>query len=593
MNARTLLVLVTVLAAVLGHTSPSFSTASFTSSSSTGLSTIQAAKDWTPPEVTMVNPGTAVKGSTTLSAEASDADSAVRSVTIQHRGPSAGSWSDVCTATVPPFSCTWDTVNTDDGEHSLRARATDTYGNTATSATVTTAVANKLTVVLTAPAEIIRGTTDFITTLHHAGSTPYRVTVEYAPTGTNTWATACTNLDAPYTCRVNTTAVTDGEYDLRATAHAGSTATTSELVRKIRVDNTAPSVNMADPGSPLRGTLTFTSTASDSGSGVAEVRMQYSVAGTGSWADLCVDTTAPYSCQYDTKKLTDGTYNFRAVATDRAGNSSTSALVTNRAIENTVSTVTMASPGSNVSGNVSLNATASSTAGVQSVAIQHAPSGSTAWTTVCTATTSPYTCDWNSRSVANGQHSFRAVLTDGNGTQTVSQTVTGVRVDNPLMRGLSVHVSNGRGWGGEVDPGDQIVYTFSEQANLGSVTPGWNGGSIPVTVRLQDGGLINDSIDILRGGSQVNLGSVNLRNNYINTGATATFNATMNASTTTVNGAQRTVITVTLGEQASGGSVTRGVLFPSTMIWSPSSAVTNQFGIPMSTDTVSTSGNRF
>lgn len=591
MKLRPLLVLVAMLAMLLSQTAPSFSTAAFTSSSSTGESRIQASPDWTPPEVSMEAPGVAVKDTVIVSAKASDVDSQIRSVSIEQRGPNASGWTQLCTATKAPYSCTWNTKDGDDGAHSLRAVATDTHGNTATSELVSTAVANKLTVVLATPNQFIRGNAALSTTLHNAGATPYRVSVEFAPTGTTQWASVCTNLSSPYTCMGNTTALADGEYDLRATATAGDTSTRSEIVRRIRVDNTAPSVSMGNPGSPLKGTHTFTSTATDSGSGVAQVRMQYAATGSSAWQDLCTDTSAPYSCSYDTKKLTDGSYSFRAVATDRAGNTSTSATVANRIIENTVSTVTMTNPGSTLAGSVALSAQAASTAGVQSVQIQQAPSGSSSWTTVCTLTQSPYTCDWESRSMPNGQYSFRAVLTDGNGKETISAIVTGSRVSNPLMQATDIDATNGGRSLGTLDAGDRLTYSFSDLVDLGSVSSGWNGNALPVTVTVRNGGSLGNTVEVSRNGTPVNLGRVDLQN--VRLSGTSIFNARMSASTTTVNGAPRSTITVTIVDQISGNDVERVLLFAPNATWIPSASTLSTYGVPMSTESVDSRRNRF
>jgi chitinase len=116
------------------------------------------------------------------------------------------------------------------------------------------------------------------------------------------------------------------------------------------------------------------------------------VSGSTTYKDLCSDTTAPYSCAVDTSTLADGTYSFRAVATDVAGNSTTSAVVGNRAVDNSVTSVVLADPGAILTGTVSLSASASSTAGVASVKVQRAAAGTGVWTDVCTDTTSPYTC---------------------------------------------------------------------------------------------------------------------------------------------------------------------------------------------------------
>jgi hypothetical protein len=108
-----------------------------------------------------------------------------------------------------------------------------------------------------------------------------------------------------------------------------------------------------------------------------------------------------------------------------------------------------------------------------------------------------------------------------------------------------------------------------------------------VTLRLRDGNLLGtgntgDTVDIQRTGSSVNLASVNLKQNYAKSRKTAVFNATMTAAAATINGIPRTVITVTVGSAASGGTGVRTVNTAATMVWSPTAAVTNRAGTPSS-----------
>lgn len=111
-------------------------------------------------------------------------------------------------------------------------------------------------------------------------------------------------------------------------------------------------------------------------------------------------------------------------------------------------------------------------------------------------------------------------------------------------------------------------------------------------LRLRDGNLLNqgnngDAVDIQRQNSTVNLGTVNLKQNYAKPRKTAVFNATMIAATATINGVPSTVITVTLGTVSGGGTGLRTVTTASTMVWSPTAAVTNLAGTPSSTTPVS------
>ena len=92
---------------------------------------------------------------------------------------------------------------------------------------------------------------------------------------------------------------------------------------------------MTDPGSPLSGTVNLTATAADSGSNITSVRIERAAAGSTTWTEICTDTVAPFGCAWNTVSLADGLYDLRAVATDVAGNTTTSATVANRRADNT------------------------------------------------------------------------------------------------------------------------------------------------------------------------------------------------------------------------------------------------------------------
>lgn len=581
--------IVAALGVLVIGTSTAFSSAAFTDSTVNAGNTFGTAADWAPPSVTLASPGTTVRASVTLMAGASDAESGIRDVVFQYLPPGGG-WTTLCTAATGPYACTWNTKGGPDGTYSLRAVATDNSGLISTSATVQTTVANTFSVVLTDPGEVQRGNVTLRSTPYSPGSTPYTVRVEYSVAGTSKWNALCVNLLAPYNCSWNTALFTNGEfYDLRAVAVSGLTSTYSETVTEVLVDNAAPTVTMSDPGTPLRGVTTFTGTASDAHSGVVQTQIQYARTGTSTWTNLCTVTVPPYSCRFDTTALSNATYSFRAIATDEAGNSSISAAVTNRVVDNTVSSVSVEDPGAYLTGITTLTAAANSTAGVGSIRIQTAPAGTATWTTRCTLTAAPFSCVWDTRTVSDGQYDFRAVLTDGAGKETISATVSGRRVDNSPLRGADVQATNGPGLPGRLDAGDTLSFTYSQQVNFASVTPGWTGAALPVTVRLRDGnttglgtGGSGDTIDVQRPGSTVNLGTVNTKGNFAKNRKTATFNAAMTATTVTTAGIPRTVVTLTLGSAASGESSLRTFTNAAAMVWSPTSSVTNTTGVPAS-----------
>jgi hypothetical protein len=268
--------------------------------------------------------------------------------------------------------------------------------------------------------------------------------------------------------------------------------------------------------------------------------------------------------------------------------------VTNRVVDNSYATVTMEDPGAYIAGTVIFKANAASSSGVSSVRIQYAPSGTTGWGDVCLDTTEPYTCTINTVDATDGLYDIRAIMVDKAGKTVTSATVT-TRVDNNPIRAYVVETTNGSfGTAGRLENRDTMTLTYSERVNLTGILAGWTGSATAVTVRLRDGALLgltgnDDTITVLRNGVPVNLGSVNLKQNYIGSQATAEFAATMTTSTTTVNGVTATRIILTIGAQSSG-TTPLTVTTSSVMVWTPSTAVTDLNGRPVSAAPASETG---
>jgi hypothetical protein len=462
---------------------------------------------------------------------------------------------------------------------------------------VRTTVINAFGVILADPGEVVSGSVPLSATLLNTSPLGvYSIRFEYSVAGSDNWKNVplCWNLAAPYTCTWNTTGIADGSYDLRVAATRLFTTTYSPVLSDVIVDNRVPAVTMTDPGTPLSGTLTLSATASDAGSGIGSVALQYAPNGSSTWTTICTPTQAPFACRFNTTPLARGSYSLRAIATDLAGNSVTSSIITNRMVDNTISSVSLEDPGAHLAGTATVAAVANSTAGVTSVALQYAPAGTTGWNTICTAVRSPSSCGWNTTTVADGLYDLRALLVDGTGKQTVSAVVSGRRVDNAPVRGLDVQTANTTGIAGRLDAGDRITFTFGKTMSTSSILPGWSGTATAATLRLRDGALLGtgtggDTLDLLVGSAAVHLGSVNLRGDYIKSGKTTTANATMVATTATVNGAPVTVVTITVGSLANSATL-RTVTATGTMIWSPSGSATDLSGTPCSTTPVSESG---
>jgi chitinase len=389
--------------------------------------------DNTAPSVTMTDPGSPLSGTITLGATATDVSgSGVSSVTIQRSPAGAGTWTDVCTDGSSPYTCSFDTTTVGDALYDFRAVGTDVAGNSANSTSSNRRIDNVApTTSLTDPGSPLRGTVTLDATASDGGGI-LNVKFQRSPAGAGTWTDICTDATSPYSCSFDTTVPGDGLYDLRSLATDNASRTATSTVSNRRLDNTAPSVTLTDPGTPLSGSITLAATATDiGGSGVANVVIQRSPAGVGTWTDICTDSTFPYSCGFDTTTVGDALYDFRAVGADVAGNSGSST-VANRRVDNVAPTVSLTDPGANIRGTISLDATASDGGGILNVKIQRSPAGLNVWTDICTDVTSPYSCSTDTSTWGgDGLYDLRALATD-NASRTATSTVTNRRVDNTL-----------------------------------------------------------------------------------------------------------------------------------------------------------------
>ncbi len=132
-------------------------------------------------------------------------------------------------------------------------------------------------------------------------------------------------------------------------------------VRRFGVDLTNPTGSVTAPAASanVRGaSVAVTSDSADGFSGVASVQFQRSPAGAGTWTAIgAADIVAPYSVAWDTTALADGLYDLRAVTTDNAGRTNTSAVVTNVRVDNTAPTQSLALTSLSPAGSTSLAGT--------------------------------------------------------------------------------------------------------------------------------------------------------------------------------------------------------------------------------------------
>jgi chitinase len=530
--------------------------------------------DNTAPTMSMTNPGSPITGSVSFSGTATDSGSGVTSVTFQVSPAGLNTWSDLCSDTTSPYSCSYDTSLLADGTYDYRAVGVDASGNTGSSSVWAGGIVDNTfpSSTMTDPGAYLRGTVTLGATAGDgAGSGIANVVIQRSPAGAGTWTNVCTDTTSPYSCSFNTTLVTDGLYDFRALATDNVSKTTvSTTVTNRRVDNTAPTATMNDPGANLRGTVSLTAAGTDGGSGVANIVIQRSPAGAGTWTTVCTDTTSPYSCSFNTTLVTDGLYDFRAITTDNAGNTTTSTTVANRRVDNTAPTAGLTDPGSPLRLTVTLNATGTDVggSGVANVKIQRSPAGAGTWTDICTDTTSPYSCSWNTTGVSDGLYDLRSVATDNAGNATNSTVVANRIVDNTAPTGTNIQTTNvGGGTAGMAQAGDTIVFTFSEQIAPGTIVSGWNGtGTQTITVTG------SNSNQITIAGATITSSFITLAaGTYFQSGKTIVFaNSTIAQSANTV--------TITLGA-------------PDKPQWVNTVGTAGQMGWPVATTLTDMAGN--
>ena len=173
-----------------------------------------------------------------------------------------------------------------------------------------------------------------------------------------------------------------------------------------------------------------------------------------------------------------------------------------------------------------------------------------------------------SNPVVAGAKSFTVTATDASGN--IGSLTGSVTMDNTVPTATNIQTANKAGGiAGRAEIGDTITYTFSESIEPVSILAGWTGTSQSVTLRLNDGGVGNDTITIFNSANTVQLpfGTVVLgRTDYTSA------NRTFTGSTMVMSGS---TITITLGT-ASGATTTAAGT--GTMAWTPSTTPTDLAG---------------
>ena len=394
------------------------------------------------PTVSITAPqnGFTVGGSSvTLSAIASD-NNGVLGVQFKRNGINIGA--EVTTA---PYTITWDSTTVADGPYAITAVARDADGNTTTSTVVNVTVDNTTALPDVIVTDLSYANGVFTSTVVNQGSaaTPegVAVTVGYSVDGKyKTWGGISGTLGAGESVIIGTKEgkeyiIPDGAHTIMAWVddedrftelNENNNQLSMQVVGGV-ADTEAPTISITAPteGATVSGsTVTLSANANDN---IGVTSVQFKITGDYDPPEL---SATPYTLTWDSTAVTDGTHTITAIASDAAGNTTTSASV-NVTVNNnnggTSPTVVVMSPteGATVTGSsVTLSAVASDDIGVAGVQFQL--DGVDLGTEI---TAEPYTLTWDSTTVTDGAHTISAVARDTDGNTTTS-TVVNVTVNN-------------------------------------------------------------------------------------------------------------------------------------------------------------------
>ncbi len=372
-------------------------------------------QDTIPPVIDIAAPqnGNTVSGSdVSVSASASD-NSGIAYVTISIDG------TQVAFLTSAPYTYQWNTTGYAEGNHTIRAVASDLAGNSAS--TSITVNVNNLPVDTTPP------------TVSITSPQPNSIVTGMVPVE----AKASDNVgikqvyffvdhvnvsilgNPPYTYSWNTSAYSDGPHVLEVQAFDPSGNSDSALIDvTVKHDITPPVVSINSPSnnSSVSGKVSISALAADS-TGISAVTFMINK------KSVAVVSIQPYTYSWNTDSLINGKYLISVTAQDSAGNFATdsvSVVVSNHVPPSVI--VENLAQGATLKGNVLFQANVSSLVGISSVvfALDTLQLGR--------ITKAPFSLSWNSKSVSDGDYTLYVVASDSSGnlgTDSIS-----VNIDN-------------------------------------------------------------------------------------------------------------------------------------------------------------------
>jgi hypothetical protein len=310
-----------------------------TNANGTSTATTELTVDNTPPSVSITSPanGATVSGSNvTIVASSTDTQSGIASVTFYLDGSTLD---PPITSTTSPdiYSYSWNTASSTDGSYTLYALATDNYGNTATSTSISVTVAN-------VPILSVTTSTSLSFTAAHGStatsSQPVVITnsgvvgttLNWSASSTQTWLTFSPSsgplaggASTSVAFIVDPATLALGTYHATATiADPQASSSPQTIPVTLTVSDTGVSTSITSPadGATVFSTVTVAATATST-AGIASV--QFSLDGSPLGSAV---TSSPYSVSWNTALGSDGSHTLTASTTDLNANVATSSPVT-------------------------------------------------------------------------------------------------------------------------------------------------------------------------------------------------------------------------------------------------------------------------
>ena len=438
-------------------------------------------------------------------------------------------WEDISGAT----SDVYNTGALPIGTHSFRVRITQANGCDALSASTDIVVSAGPTVSITADdTEICSGGTATLnsTVSGGSGNTSYQWQIN----NSGTW----TDIPGATASVYGTATLTTGTYEYRLTVQqdAGCVAISNPLTITVVADPvvtvSADDLTICNGGS---STLTATVTG-----GTGTTQYQWQEYSGGAWGDI----TGATAIAYTTPNLTTGTYQYRLIVTQDAGCSTISATSTITVVDDPTVTIDVSNTTICEGGTSTLTANVSGGTGTNAFQWQINNSGT--WEDISGANSAVYVTPTHSA----GTYEYRVEISQDAGCAATSSDVLITVVTNPTIDAtadnsevceggtatISATVSGGTGSGNSyqwlyndpVDGWEIIPGATSSDYTTPALTVGLHQYRVALS---QDGGCIDTSATVAVNVIPAPVVSVNVDDETVCEGATASFTSTVSGGT--------------------------------------------------------------